>query len=130
VPGSLVDIFCVSEIDSTSTNSSMSSISVTCLKALRACIIDHPPCKRVRSCAHARAQRRANWHLTTRKSKIMSQPLCICFSYLTHETFPQQALEGGIVNRCLQLIERPSLAPPLLSQILWVLLSLFADEGY
>jgi hypothetical protein len=54
VPGCLVDIFCVSEIDSTSTNSSMSSISITCLKALRACIIDHPPCKRVRSCAHAR----------------------------------------------------------------------------
>jgi hypothetical protein len=73
---------------------------------------------------------RANWHLTTRKSKIMSQPLCICFSYLTHSTFPQQALEGGIVNRCLQLIERPSLAPSLLSQILWVLLSLFADERY
>lgn len=32
----------------------MSSISITCLKALRACIINHPPCKRVRSCAHAR----------------------------------------------------------------------------
>jgi hypothetical protein len=50
VPGYLVDIFCVCEIDSVSSSSSSSSnnIATSCLKALRACIINHPSCKKVR----------------------------------------------------------------------------------
>jgi hypothetical protein len=56
VPGYLVDIFCVCDIDSaslssgggSSSSSSSNTIATACLKALRACIIDHPSCKKVR----------------------------------------------------------------------------------
>jgi len=51
VPGTLVDVFCVSDVDASSSggggDSSSSSIAITCLKALRACIIDHTPSKTV-----------------------------------------------------------------------------------
>jgi hypothetical protein len=46
VPSSIVDIFCVSDFDSSAVSSG-SNIAIACLKALRACIFEHPPSKMV-----------------------------------------------------------------------------------